>query len=895
MASFTLIVCRYWRQSSNVLLRGQRFSFASLVDQSRQWGLRCWRLLALALVAWLLHTAAHQDELRSRTPSVDLPQARRFFPRAVQVSPSDQNNGADGVFDENGKLLGYLINTSPQADSVIGYVGPNSVLVAMDDKGRVNGAELLSSGDTEAHVSAVKSDEAFWKRFVGWTPSREPMPRIDAVAGSTLTSLGIAEAVQKRLAGRVDSLRFPEPLTLKEVQGLFPAAQRFEMEESHRGWYEVKDNSGTLLGFAVRTSPFSDYTHGHSGPTESLVAVAPDGKRVLGVRLRKSYDTEDYVNSVREDAVYLGQLTNFTVEQWATLDFKKAGLEGVSGATETSFAVAEGIRDRFAADAAGHRARSSFFKPRDWALLGIVTGSLVMTFSGLRGRRWVRIAWQAILIGVFGLWCGDLLSLALLAGWARHGVNWQIAPSLVLLATIALLVPWGTRRQLYCHQLCPHGAAQEWLGKFKKLHVRVPNSVVKYLRVLPVLLLAGAIIIGLVRPRFDLASLEPFDAWALKGLVSVAAVIAVCGLLASLFVPMAYCRFGCPTGALLKFVRATGTGDHFGLRDWAAVLLLALGSGIVFWSSSHVVFPKKTEDTVELHGTCFGTTWNVKLRGKVADAAGLQQRLAAELERIESNFSHWRSNSATSHFNAARTTQPIEMPEELVRLVSRALEMSRISDGAFDITVAPLVKAWGFGPGGVPPNAPTEEEVAQLRAFTGWEKLKADTNAHTLQKSHPELQIDMGAILQGYGADCLAILLNADKQTNYLIDVGGEFLAKGRWRVGIEDPAQPDRSIYVLTLENSALATSGTYRAKHTDGKKKWTHLINPHTGNPIEHDTTLVSVLHSSCVGANLWSTSLIVTGGGKAEALAKTNGISVLMVTGGRVVSYQFPKDQK
>jgi thiamine biosynthesis lipoprotein len=473
-------------------------------------------------------------------------------------------------------------------------------------------------------------------------------------------------------------------------------------------------------------------------------------------------------------------------------------------------------------------------------------------------------------------------------------VNWQAAPSLALLAAVALLVPWATRRQIYCHQLCPHGAAQEWLGRFRKLRLRLPLSLVNRLKFLPALLLAGAVVIGLVRPRFDLAALEPFDAWALRGTILVTVVIAAAGLVASAFVPMAYCRFGCPTGALLKFIRTTGSGDRFGLRDAGAVLSLIIGGGIVFWPGSHAP-AGKPQNTVELHGTCFGTTWNVKIRGKVTEVAALQQRLGAELERIESNFSHWRSNSATSHFNAARTTQPVEMPEELVRLIAQALEMSRISDGAFDITVAPLVKAWGFGPGGVPVHAPTDEEVAKLRAFTGWEKLKADTNAWTLQKSHPQLQIDLGAILQGYGADCLATLLNADGQTNYLIDVGGEFLARGRWRVGIEDPAQPEQSIWVLSLENSALATSGTYRAKHSDGKKHWTHLINPHTGIPIEHDTTLLSAMHPSCASADAWATTLIVTGGGKAEALARTNGIPTLMVSGGKVVTYHFPPDKR
>jgi thiamine biosynthesis lipoprotein len=273
----------------------------------------------------------------------------------------------------------------------------------------------------------------------------------------------------------------------------------------------------------------------------------------------------------------------------------------------------------------------------------------------------------------------------------------------------------------------------------------------------------------------------------------------------------------------------------------------------------------------------------------------LQNALAGEMERIESTLSHWRAKSATSQFNAARTTQPIEMPEELVKLATQCLELSRKSDGAFDITVAPLVKAWGFGPGGVPPHAPTAEEVERLRTFTGWEKLAANTSDKTLQKSHPDLQIDLGAILQGYAADRIAGILMTNGVNEFLIDVGGELLAGGRWRVAIEDPMKKDQPLRVIELENQALATSGTYKAKHADGKRKWSHLINPKTGEPVEHDTVLVSVLNPSCASADAWATTLIVTGGQKAEQLASSNGIAALFVSGERITTVRFARDER
>jgi thiamine biosynthesis lipoprotein ApbE/Na+-translocating ferredoxin:NAD+ oxidoreductase RnfG subunit len=855
-----------------------------------------WRLAALASAAWLLHVAAQHDKLQSRKTSVSLPEAQRFFPNAIRISPADEDLGGDAVYDSAGRRLGFILTTSPEADSIVGYVGANNVLVALDLNGQITGAELLSSDDTADHVAPIKTDEKFWKKFRGWKPAQETPPKIDAVAGSTLTSLGIEESIQKRFSGHATSLRFPEQLTLKEIQNFFPDAKSFSDDQSKKGWSRVADGSGKFLGFIMRTSPQADYVKGYSGPTESLVAIAPDGQKILGLRLRKSFDTDEYVNIVRDDAEYLHQLASFTVEEWARMDLKKSGLEGVSGATETSFAVAEGLHKSFAAHAAQPAKRKWNFQPRDDALLGIILGAIAISFSRLRGKRVVRFFWQAILIGAFGLWCGDLLSIALLAGWSQNGIAWRTAPALLLLAAVALLVPWTTRRQIYCYQLCPHGAVQEWLGKFRKFHIRISPRWQKRLRLFPGILLIAAFALALIFPHFELAHLEPFDAWALRGAVLISGIIAVVGLIASLFVPMAYCHFGCPTGALLKFVRSSGGADYFGKRDFVALIVLVAGTILTFAPTIRSFGAKTVKANSELHGSAFGTTWNVQFHSAPKNSVALQKQLADELERIESTLSNWRTNSATSEFNNAQTTQPIEMPAELVNLVARALQISRASGGAYDITVAPLVNAWGFGPVGTLPNAPSDEEIARLRTFTGWKKLIANTNDHTLQKLNPQLQVDLGSILQGYGADCLAKILKRENETNCLIEVGGELLALGKWRVAIENPAEENQPLKVLELKNEALATSGTYRASHGDGKKHWSHLINPSTGKPVNHPTTLASVLNPSCAAADAWATTLLVTGGEKAKALAETNDLQAVFLTGGKIVpTKSFPSDSR
>jgi len=837
------------------------------------------RLAILAAVAALLYAAA----IRPRPPDdVSLEAAKTFFPDAARLSAGDPRLGGQSVLDRHGRTLGLVLTTSPHTDDIIGYTGPSNLLIALDTHQRVIGVRLLASGDTQAHVDEVRKSSSFWKQFAGASPAAEP-PKVEGVSGSTLTSLAMAEAIERRLGGSVLSLRFPEPVTLAEVQTLFPAASKFTADDPRGGWHRAVDTHGVTLGYAVRTSPFTDNGRGYRGPTESLVAVGADGRTVTGFVIRRSYDTQEYVARVRDDDDFRRLLAGRTIDEWARIGFAREGIEGVSGATQTSFAVADGLRRRFAADVAAAKSGRSTLAINP-GLLAVIGGGLAITFTRLRANRRVRTIWQGVLIVVFLFWLGDLISLALLVGWARHGVPWQTAPSVVLLVAVALVIPWAARRQIYCQHLCPHGAAQTWLGQFKRLHVRVPATWQRWLSRLPAAILVIGLVLAMYLLTFDLAWLEPFDGWVLKGAAAISATIAVVGLVVSLFVPQAYCRYGCPTGELLRFVKSGGSHDRLQRRDLIAGGLVLLAASAVFGpgllsSPTPAPQPIVKPSTNAFSGQAFGTNWSVKFRGQ-HDVAALKLSVSAELERIESTLSHWRPESYTSQFNASETTLETEQPAELVALVARSLELSRLSGGAYDITVAPLVDAWGYGPSGEKSAAPTDEQIAELLSRVGYEKLAADTANNTLRKRHPQLQIDLGSLLQGYAADRAAKVLDEADVPEYLIDVGGELFARGSWQVAIEDPRDPAKPLRTLVLKDRGMATSGLYRATRQIGPTTAHHLISPHTGRPIAATATLATVIAPTAAEADAWATTLLAVGLPDALKLADEQELSVLLM---------------
>lgn len=369
------------------------------------------------------------------------------------------------------------------------------------------------------------------------------------------------------------------PITIEEVRSVYPTAAELRPDAGERAGMYVHDGTGQELGYVLRTSPVSDSVIGYCGSTDTLVAFDP-ALHVIGVRIRSSQDTRDHVQDVRDDEYFMKTWNGKSWDDVARKTPEEAGIEGVSGASMTSMAMAEGIVRRLRASDAALVLRPP---PVRWTwvdigLAAIIAVAVWLAFAGTYGRKWLRIGFQALVIGYVGFLAAAPLAQSLFAGWAKSGVPWRSAPGLVLLMAAALVVPWATRKPLYCQQLCPHGAAQELLGRFgpKRWRLALPKDFAAGLRWLPGLLLGLVVMVVILVLPIDLAHLEPFDAYSLRAAGVATLSIAVVGLIASLFVPMAYCHYGCPTGALLEFIRSHGPSDRFGRRDVAALVLVAL-------------------------------------------------------------------------------------------------------------------------------------------------------------------------------------------------------------------------------------------------------------------------------------------------------------------------------
>ena len=278
-----------------------------------------------------------------------------------------------------------------------------------------------------------------------------------------------------------------------------------------------------------------------------------------------------------------------------------------------------------------------------------------------------------------------------------------------------------------------------------------------------------------------------------------------------------------------------------------------------------------TPPAVRLGGEVMGTTWMAKVAALPTGSSreDVERAVQETLERVDRHMSHWKPDSDVSRFNTARTTDWFDVDRETVAVVARALEISRQTDGAFDVTVAPLVAEWGFGPGSVADAAPQEERVRAARTHVGSSGLEARAAPPALRKSDPELALDLSAIAKGYGVDRAAQTLRDAGVSGFLVEVGGEVVtcgtrADGRpWQVGIERPVVDERRIELtVSPGDGALATSGDYRNFRELEGERYSHSIDPRTGEPVRHSLASVSVLADECIDADAYSTALMVLG---------------------------------
>jgi NosR/NirI family transcriptional regulator, nitrous oxide reductase regulator len=568
----------------------QRPIHARRLNRRRPWVLHLFRAAVLTAIVWLVHQQHvwYQAQVQGRQlAAIRVDQVRRFYPQAAELSQWNPQHGGQTVLDVDGRPVGYVVQTSPASDAIIGYSGPTNTLIALDTQHRILGLEILRCGDTPEHLQAVLADRRFLRSFDGlsWQEAAA-RGKVDGVSGATLTSLAIVEGIVRRLGGAPHSYRFPDPMTVAEVRPFLPQAARLTAWDQKPALRRVEDASGQLLGFAGRTSPAADDLIGFQGPTDTLF-VMDTQQRVLGIAMRRSYDTTEYLPWVTDDKHFMSRFNGTSLDELADLDPVAAGIEGVSGATMTSMSMAHALARaaQAARDARPAAAPPSWtINARDWGTAAVVLGGLLLAFARGRGQPWIRVGFQLLLIGYLGFINGDMVSQALLVGWAQNGVAWRLAPGLVLLVAAAFLTPLLTRRQVYCHQLCPHGAAQQLIKNAVPRRWRpasgLPQGISRCLGLLPFLLLAWVVIVAMQHRTFNLAAIEPFDAYVVQVAGWATLAVAVGGLVVSLFVPMAYCRFGCPTGAVLNYVRLQGPGDRFGRRDIAALALLALAIGL---------------------------------------------------------------------------------------------------------------------------------------------------------------------------------------------------------------------------------------------------------------------------------------------------------------------------
>ena len=287
--------------------------------------------------------------------------------------------------------------------------------------------------------------------------------------------------------------------------------------------------------------------------------------------------------------------------------------------------------------------------------------------------------------------------------------------------------------------------------------------------------------------------------------------------------------------------------------------------------------------------------------GRELDRAAVEAEVRGILERIEGRMSHYRPDSELSRFNRARTIEPQPMSGETLEVVAEALAVGRASGGAFDVTVGPLVDAWGFGPPGRAPAAPDEAGLAALRAQVGSHLLEVDLVAATLRKRRPDVVLDLSAIAKGYAVDVVASLLGERGLGDHLVEIGGELRAGGRnergepWRVAIERPVQGGTPMQrIVSLTGAALATSGDYRNFYDLDGARVSHTVDPRTGRPVTHRRRSVSVIAERCSLADARSTALNVLGPDDGYALAVAQGWAALFVVDdgtGRFVERETP----
>jgi len=310
----------------------------------------------------------------------------------------------------------------------------------------------------------------------------------------------------------------------------------------------------------------------------------------------------------------------------------------------------------------------------------------------------------------------------------------------------------------------------------------------------------------------------------------------------------------------------------------------------------------RPSEEIVLSGPAQGTIYNVKVAAPPpgVDSHAVRTVIDAVLDSVDRSMSGYRPDSEVSRFNASQSTEWFDVSSDLAIVVAASQATSEASHGAFDITVAPLVALWGFGPAGEPAQIPDEAAIREVQARIGFTMLEVRREPAALRKRDPRLTIDLNGAAPGFTVDKLAQRFESMGVHRFMIDIGGEVMARGRniegesWRIAVEKPIDTESEPYaILRLTDASVTTSGEYRHYYSRDGQRFSHTIDPRTGRPVQHDLAAVVVMGSTSLDIDTWATALNVLGENEGYELAKRRGIPAMFIVqqGDRLVRKMTP----
>lgn len=298
-----------------------------------------------------------------------------------------------------------------------------------------------------------------------------------------------------------------------------------------------------------------------------------------------------------------------------------------------------------------------------------------------------------------------------------------------------------------------------------------------------------------------------------------------------------------------------------------------------------------------------GTTYHIKVSSELSsqETVVMEKAIDDVLLQVNESFSTYIETSEVSTFNQNKSHEEQVKSAEFIRVLEEALRISDATQGAYDITVGPLVNLWGFGPSFQADDVPTDAEIKQAKLAVGYKNIVVNNTRKAIKKLNPDIYIDFSSIAKGYGVDKVANFIESKGHANYMVEIGGEMRVKGnnpegnKWRIAVENPDSVERSIHqVINVSDTAIATSGDYRNFFEKDGVKYSHTIDPTTGRPVQLSLASVTVLADSSMTADAWATAFMVLGSKKGYDLAIEANLAVLFLVkdGGSLKELKTPK---